>query len=101
MIEIKSLEFKNGYAGDYVISPSYGQGPRKYFLGRGNKLLSWHDTFAEAELAAQNDHKICILSSVDFIKFKNELIEKCKRSNNVGECISEISKFFVSESLVL
>ena len=35
-------------SGDYMITPSYGQGPKPILLARGSKLVKWCDTEEEA-----------------------------------------------------
>ena len=52
-------------SGDYVIKPSYGQGPKRLLLARGSKLVSWHDYMDEAQRAGQDDHEARILAAID------------------------------------
>lgn len=43
-------------SGDYVITPSYGQGPKWLLLARGSKLVGWFDELELARAAAEADN---------------------------------------------
>jgi len=54
---------------DYMISPSYGQGPKPWMLSRGSKLLGWYDEKWLAKVAAHGDNEAYIYASIDFPEY--------------------------------
>jgi hypothetical protein len=49
----------------YLITSSYGQGPERFMLSRGSKIINWNDAVAPLQAAAQADHDARIIAALD------------------------------------
>ena len=49
----------------YSITTSYGQGPERFLLSRGTKIIRWDDAAAPLKAVAQADHDARIRSALE------------------------------------
>jgi len=49
----------------YSITASYGQGPKRFFLSRGTKIIRWNDAEEPLKSAAQADYEALVIAALD------------------------------------